>query len=194
MERSRRDWIVSDSACKRGMRSPRMPIPGHYPKRHFETPTDPNRLGSLPTATAGPSLRHRAGRARFVPKPGRSATANRGGIQHWRRQYDLHLAQMVICSTQGSCCPQRGSDPFERAPSSHAGGFPVEATFASGSRPTAESAEALWRAWHDRQDVASRDRLVLSYAPMVKYWPAARCGSCRPTASSTTWSRVACWP
>ena len=44
MERSRRDWIVSDSACKRGMRSPRMPIPGHYPKRHFETPTDPNRL------------------------------------------------------------------------------------------------------------------------------------------------------
>ena len=45
----------------------------------------------------------------------------------------------------------------------------MEETFTSSSRPTAESAEALWRAWHDRQDVASRDRLVLSYAPMVKY-------------------------
>jgi RNA polymerase sigma factor for flagellar operon FliA len=45
----------------------------------------------------------------------------------------------------------------------------VEATFATGSRPTAESAEALWRAWHERQEVAARDRLVLSYAPMVKY-------------------------
>jgi RNA polymerase sigma factor for flagellar operon FliA len=36
-------------------------------------------------------------------------------------------------------------------------------------RPTASSAEALWRAWVERGDVAARDRLVLSYAPMVKY-------------------------
>lgn len=30
-------------------------------------------------------------------------------------------------------------------------------------------AEALWRAWHSDRDVSARDRLVLSYAPMVKY-------------------------
>jgi RNA polymerase sigma factor for flagellar operon FliA len=45
----------------------------------------------------------------------------------------------------------------------------VEAAFATTSRPTAESAEALWRRWIESGDVASRDRLVLSYAPMVKY-------------------------
>jgi RNA polymerase sigma factor for flagellar operon FliA len=45
----------------------------------------------------------------------------------------------------------------------------VEAAFVTGNRPTAESAEALWRQWRDRRDVAARDRLVLSYAPMVKY-------------------------
>ena len=45
----------------------------------------------------------------------------------------------------------------------------MEAAFVTGNRPTAESAEALWRQWRDRRDVAARDRLVLSYAPMVKY-------------------------
>jgi len=45
----------------------------------------------------------------------------------------------------------------------------VEAAFVTGNRPTAESAEALWRAWSVHRDVAARDRLVLSYAPMVKY-------------------------
>ncbi len=46
----------------------------------------------------------------------------------------------------------------------------MEAAFVTTTtRPTAESAEALWRRWNDHQDVASRDRLVLSYAPMVKY-------------------------
>ncbi len=45
----------------------------------------------------------------------------------------------------------------------------MEAAFATTSRPTAESAEALWRRWIESGDVASRDRLVLSYAPMVKY-------------------------
>src|SRR6185312_5906932 len=39
----------------------------------------------------------------------------------------------------------------------------------SSSRPTAGTAEALWRAWIQNKDVAARDRLVLSYAPMVKY-------------------------
>jgi len=36
--------------------------------------------------------------------PGRGgwATANGGGSQHLRRRYDLRLAQMAICSTQGS--------------------------------------------------------------------------------------------
>jgi RNA polymerase sigma factor FliA len=46
----------------------------------------------------------------------------------------------------------------------------VEATpVSSSSRPTAGTAEALWRAWIQNKDVAARDRLVLSYAPMVKY-------------------------
>jgi RNA polymerase sigma factor for flagellar operon FliA len=37
------------------------------------------------------------------------------------------------------------------------------------SRLSAESAEELWRRWSEERDVRSRDRLVLSYAPMVKY-------------------------
>jgi RNA polymerase sigma factor FliA len=36
-------------------------------------------------------------------------------------------------------------------------------------RLSAETAETLWRRWSEARDVASRDRLVLSYAPMVKY-------------------------
>jgi len=36
-------------------------------------------------------------------------------------------------------------------------------------RLTAETAEELWRRWHEQGDVSARDRLVLSYAPMVKY-------------------------
>jgi RNA polymerase sigma factor for flagellar operon FliA len=45
----------------------------------------------------------------------------------------------------------------------------VEATISIGQRPTAEQAEGLWRRWVDDGDVRARDRLVLSYAPMVKY-------------------------
>ncbi len=36
-------------------------------------------------------------------------------------------------------------------------------------RLTGPEAEALWRAWKERGDSRSRDRLVLAYAPMVKY-------------------------
>lgn len=46
------------------------------------------------------------------------------------------------------------------------------ASIAPGSRadrPSSETAEALWRAWITGGDAAARDRLVLSYAPMVKY-------------------------
>jgi RNA polymerase sigma factor FliA len=39
----------------------------------------------------------------------------------------------------------------------------------SNGRPKAEDAEALWRAWRDHGDTRARDRLILSYAPMVKY-------------------------
>jgi RNA polymerase sigma factor for flagellar operon FliA len=39
----------------------------------------------------------------------------------------------------------------------------------SETRPTAVEAADLWRAWVDERDVRARDRLVLSYAPMVKY-------------------------
>lgn len=37
------------------------------------------------------------------------------------------------------------------------------------ARLTASQAEALWRAWKTDGDQEARDRLVLSYAPMVKY-------------------------
>jgi RNA polymerase sigma factor FliA len=36
-------------------------------------------------------------------------------------------------------------------------------------RLTASEAESLWRAWKTRRDGQARDRLVLSYAPMVRY-------------------------
>ncbi len=39
----------------------------------------------------------------------------------------------------------------------------------SSARPTADIAEALWRAWAEYNDMNARNRLVLAYAPMVKY-------------------------
>lgn len=45
----------------------------------------------------------------------------------------------------------------------------MQAAFVPNNRPTASTAEALWRAWVDHKDVSARDRLVLSYAPLVKY-------------------------
>jgi RNA polymerase sigma factor FliA len=36
-------------------------------------------------------------------------------------------------------------------------------------RLSASEAEQLWRGWKERRDVRSRDRLVLAYAPMVRY-------------------------
>jgi len=38
-----------------------------------------------------------------------------------------------------------------------------------GRRLTGPEAESLWRAWKQRGDQRARDRLVLAYAPMVKY-------------------------
>jgi len=40
---------------------------------------------------------------------------------------------------------------------------------ATTHRLTAQEAESLWRAWKTSSDRRSRDRLILSYAPMVKY-------------------------
>jgi RNA polymerase sigma factor for flagellar operon FliA len=39
----------------------------------------------------------------------------------------------------------------------------------STQRLTASEAEALWRNWKERRDAGSRDKLVLAYAPMVRY-------------------------
>jgi RNA polymerase sigma factor FliA len=39
----------------------------------------------------------------------------------------------------------------------------------ASQRLTTAEAEALWRGWKSRRDVRSRDRLVLAYAPMVRY-------------------------
>jgi RNA polymerase sigma factor for flagellar operon FliA len=39
----------------------------------------------------------------------------------------------------------------------------------TAQRLTSSEAEALWRNWKERRDVRSRDRLVLAYAPMVRY-------------------------
>lgn len=39
----------------------------------------------------------------------------------------------------------------------------------SAQRLTPSAAETLWRSWKLHRDSASRDRLILSYAPMVRY-------------------------
>ena len=39
----------------------------------------------------------------------------------------------------------------------------------STHRPRPAEAEAMWRAWTERGDGSARDRLILSYAPMVRY-------------------------
>jgi RNA polymerase sigma factor for flagellar operon FliA len=41
-------------------------------------------------------------------------------------------------------------------------------------RLTAEEAERLWRAWKRSGDIGARDRLVLSYSPMVRYLAAKK--------------------
>src|SRR6187401_617329 len=43
------------------------------------------------------------------------------------------------------------------------------AAASTSQRLTPAQAEALWRNWKHRRDVCSRDRLVLAYAPMVRY-------------------------
>jgi len=46
----------------------------------------------------------------------------------------------------------------------------MSVTLAStAQRLTSAEAEALWRNWKVRRDASSRDRLVLSYAPMVRF-------------------------
>ncbi|MGC9974902.1 MAG: FliA/WhiG family RNA polymerase sigma factor [Gaiellaceae bacterium] len=42
-------------------------------------------------------------------------------------------------------------------------------TVTCGQRLSASEAEALWRTWVTKRDSSARDRLVLSYAPMVNY-------------------------
>jgi RNA polymerase sigma factor FliA len=45
----------------------------------------------------------------------------------------------------------------------------MSATLTSTQRLNSSEAEALWRNWKTRGDSRSRDRLVLAYAPMVRY-------------------------
>src|SRR5688500_11119891 len=46
----------------------------------------------------------------------------------------------------------------------------LTSTASTGSqRLTASEAESLWRNWKERRDARSRDRLVVAYAPMVRY-------------------------
>lgn len=45
----------------------------------------------------------------------------------------------------------------------------MSSTLTTGQRLSPSEAEALWRRWRDRRDTRSRDRLVLAYAPMVRY-------------------------
>ena len=46
-------------------------------------------------------------------------------------------------------------------------------------RLTAAEAEALWRAWTENGDAGSRDHLILSYAPMVRYLATRKARSTR---------------
>jgi RNA polymerase sigma factor for flagellar operon FliA len=45
----------------------------------------------------------------------------------------------------------------------------METTAAGGTRLTPSEAEALWRAWSTGNDTNARDKLILSYVPMVSY-------------------------
>lgn len=45
----------------------------------------------------------------------------------------------------------------------------MQSTFTADRRLAPCEAEALWRRWHDGRDKRARDRLVLAYAPMVRY-------------------------
>jgi RNA polymerase sigma factor for flagellar operon FliA len=45
----------------------------------------------------------------------------------------------------------------------------AHSTGSSGSRLTPSEAERLWRGWKERRDSGARDRLILAYAPMVRY-------------------------
>ena len=65
--------------------------------------------------------------------------------------------------------PSLAAAPAAKAPERVAERLvPVEAPN-DGRRLTGTEAESLWRAWRDRGDQRARDRLVLAYAPMVKY-------------------------
>ena len=44
----------------------------------------------------------------------------------------------------------------------------------TAKRPTAHEAEAMWRGWIEQKDARSRDRLILSYMPMVTYIASAK--------------------
>jgi RNA polymerase sigma factor for flagellar operon FliA len=50
----------------------------------------------------------------------------------------------------------------------------MSSTLTTGQRLDPAEAEALWRRWRDRRDAPARDRLVLSYAPMVRYLAARK--------------------
>lgn len=45
----------------------------------------------------------------------------------------------------------------------------MSTTTISGQRLSAPEAETLWRNWKNDRDARSRDRLILAYAPMVRY-------------------------
>ena len=45
----------------------------------------------------------------------------------------------------------------------------MELVTSTAQRLNAHEAEALWRAWSFKQDSRARDRLVVSYSPMVRY-------------------------
>jgi RNA polymerase sigma factor for flagellar operon FliA len=50
----------------------------------------------------------------------------------------------------------------------------MSAIAAGAQRLSPREAESLWRAWTERHDSAARDRLVVSYSPMVRYLAARK--------------------
>jgi DNA-directed RNA polymerase specialized sigma subunit len=55
----------------------------------------------------------------------------------------------------------------------------------------AEDPRALWDEYRRSGDRGLRDRLIMTYAPLVKYIATRRCASYRRTATSTTSSHAA---
>ena len=55
-----------------------------------------------------------------------------------------------------------------------------------------DETQDLWREYTKTKDQGTRDRLILTYAPLVKYVAGRLAAASRPMSTRTTSSRTAC--